>query len=215
LGGGDRDGHSQGPARRRRKFFENASYSLKEGFKPKGATYRIEQNASEVRLAVESLAVVFTRHKPGLRVEDQNGNVLIEEFAPLSWEDTVEKPIGSVVQKQASLPNALSTEALPPLEPKEGHAVLLTLKLGYDEHFYGLGEKALGLDLRHTYTQMWNTDAVGYGPGDDPLYQSHPFLIGLKEALRSECFWTTPTVPTSTLARSSKTAIGCRPKGAS
>jgi len=70
-------------------FLKNASYSLKEGFKPKGAPYRIEQNASEVRLAVESLAVVFTRHKPGLRVEDQNGNVLIEEFAPLSWEDAV------------------------------------------------------------------------------------------------------------------------------
>ena len=164
-------------------FLENTSYALKEGFKPKGAPYRIEQNASEVRLNIESLAVVFTRHKTGLRVEDQNGNVLIEEFAPLSWEDAALKPVGPVVQKHSPPPNTPSPEALPPLEPKEGHAVLLTLKLGYDEHFYGLGEKALGLDLRRTYTQMWNTDAFGYGPGDDPLYQSHPFLIGLKKGV--------------------------------
>ncbi len=164
-------------------FLKNVSYSLREGFKPKGAPYRIERNASEVRLAVENLAVVFTTPKPGLRVEDQEGNVLIEEFAPLSWEDAALKPVGPVAQKQSSPPNAPSAEALPSSSPEEGHAVLLTLKLGYDEHFYGLGEKALGLDLRRTYTQMWNTDAFGYGPGDDPLYQSHPFLIGLKKGV--------------------------------
>ncbi|MDZ7377270.1 MAG: glycoside hydrolase family 31 protein [candidate division KSB1 bacterium] len=49
----------------------------------------------------------------------------------------------------------------------------------HDESFYGLGEKTRGLNKRgHVYT-MWNSDIPGYTPTQDPLYQSHPFLMGL------------------------------------
>lgn len=163
-------------------FLNNVSYALKEDLQQKGSPYRIEQNSSEVRLSVENLSFVLTKPKPGLRVEDRKGNVLIEEFAPLSWENKDAKVGGQAKEGQTE----------PVLAPKEGYAALLTLKLGYDEHFYGLGEKALGLDLRHTYSQMWNTDAVGYGPGDDPLYQSQPFLIGLKKGDAFGMFFDNP-----------------------
>src|SRR5260370_10084827 len=51
-------------------------------------------------------------------------------------------------------------------------------KLGFDEHFYGLGEKATRLDKRRGEFVMWNSDTFAYQEGTDPLYQSIPFSIG-------------------------------------
>jgi len=50
-------------------------------------------------------------------------------------------------------------------------------RLGFDEHFYGLGEKAAPLDKRRGGYTMWNTD-TSYGEGTDPIYQSIPFYLG-------------------------------------
>lgn len=49
----------------------------------------------------------------------------------------------------------------------------------HDETFYGLGEKTRGLNKRGDVYTMWNSDIPGYSPTTDPLYQSHPFFLGL------------------------------------
>ncbi len=50
-----------------------------------------------------------------------------------------------------------------------------------DEHYYGLGEKAGPLDKRgHSYV-MWNTDPAGYDANTDPMYQTVPFFIALRQ----------------------------------
>jgi alpha-glucosidase len=55
------------------------------------------------------------------------------------------------------------------------------------EHFYGLGEKSGALDRAGRAFELWNTDAFdatweGVPPGSDPLYQSIPFFVGLRDA---------------------------------
>ena len=62
-------------------------------------------------------------------------------------------------------------------DPQSG-AVAAAKKLGFDEHFYGLGEKAARLDKRRGEFAMWNSDTFGYQEGTDPVYQSIPFYIG-------------------------------------
>jgi alpha-glucosidase len=62
-------------------------------------------------------------------------------------------------------------------DPRTGK-VAAAKKLGFDEHFYGLGEKAARLDKRRGQFTMWNTDTPGYHEGTDPLYQSIPFYLG-------------------------------------
>ena len=47
------------------------------------------------------------------------------------------------------------------------------------ERFIGLGEKTGPLDRRGNGYQNWNTDAYSYSPGQDPLYCSTPFYIGI------------------------------------
>jgi alpha-glucosidase len=62
-----------------------------------------------------------------------------------------------------------------------GSKIALMKRLGFDEHFYGFGEKAARLDRRRSSFTMWNSDRPGYTEGTDPLYQSIPFYMGLEK----------------------------------
>jgi alpha-glucosidase len=53
-------------------------------------------------------------------------------------------------------------------------------KLFDDERFYGLGEKAGSLLKNGNQYTMWNSDTPGYDSKSDPLYQSIPFFIGIR-----------------------------------
>src|SRR5258707_1381752 len=65
-------------------------------------------------------------------------------------------------------------------DPKAGTFIAASKKLGFDEHFYGLGEKAGRLDKRRDKYVNWNSDTPGYTEGKDPIYQTIPFYIGLQ-----------------------------------
>src|SRR5437588_9984563 len=67
-------------------------------------------------------------------------------------------------------------------DPAAGMFVAAAKKLGFDEHFYGLGEKAAGLDKRRDFFVNWNSDTPGYTEGRDPIYQTIPFYIGLQNS---------------------------------
>lgn len=66
-------------------------------------------------------------------------------------------------------------------DPDAGTFVAAAKKLGFDEHFYGLGEKAAHLDKRRGFFVNWNSDTPGYALGRDPIYQTIPFYLGLEE----------------------------------
>ena len=61
-----------------------------------------------------------------------------------------------------------------------GTFVAAAKKLGFAEHFYGLGEKAAHLDKRRSSFVNWNSDTPGYTEGRDPIYQTVPFYTGLE-----------------------------------
>src|SRR6266403_4637940 len=65
-------------------------------------------------------------------------------------------------------------------DPNAGMFVAAAKKLGFDEHFYGLGEKAARLDKRRGSFVNWNSDTPGYTEGKDPIYQTIPFYLGLE-----------------------------------
>ena len=65
-------------------------------------------------------------------------------------------------------------------DPKAGTFVAAVKKLGFNEHFYGLGEKAARLDKRRSSFVNWNSDTPGYTEGRDPIYQTVPFYTGLQ-----------------------------------
>ncbi len=62
-----------------------------------------------------------------------------------------------------------------------GDAIILHRTLPEDEHYYGFGEKIGHLDKRGRKLEMWATDDPLHTPTTDPLYQSIPFFIGLRQ----------------------------------
>jgi alpha-glucosidase len=72
----------------------------------------------------------------------------------------------------------INADARPMMFDPKGATVAGAKKLGFEEHFYGLGEKAARLDKRRGQFTMWNSDTPGYHEGTDPIYQSIPFYIG-------------------------------------
>lgn len=58
-----------------------------------------------------------------------------------------------------------------------------------NERFIGLGEKTGGLNRAGSAYTNWNTDYFAYGVGDDPLYMSIPFYIGLHSNLAYGIFF--------------------------
>ncbi|HEX8144873.1 MAG TPA: TIM-barrel domain-containing protein [Pyrinomonadaceae bacterium] len=74
-------------------------------------------------------------------------------------------------------------------DPKAGPFVAVSKRLGFDEHFYGLGEKAARLDKRRGFFTNWNSDTPGYTEGKDPIYQTIPFYIGLQRGAAYAIFF--------------------------
>ena len=62
-------------------------------------------------------------------------------------------------------------------------------KLQKNERFIGLGETTGNLDRAGRAYTNWNTDYFAYGVGDDPLYMSIPFYIGIHNKLAYGIFF--------------------------
>ena len=50
-----------------------------------------------------------------------------------------------------------------------------------DEQYFGLGEKSTPLEKRGRSYVMWNRDPAGFDASTDPLYQSVPFFLALRQ----------------------------------
>ncbi|MCB9357823.1 MAG: DUF5110 domain-containing protein [Calditrichaeota bacterium] len=71
----------------------------------------------------------------------------------------------------------------------DGNEVRTWKKLAPGEKFFGLGEKGGGLDRRGRELVLWNSDTPGYTDSSDPLYQSVPFYIGVRDGIAYGVFF--------------------------
>ncbi len=61
------------------------------------------------------------------------------------------------------------------------------------EHSYGLGARAMPLNLRGRRLALWNSDPLpGFKTGDDPVYTSIPFYVGTQPELAFGILWDNP-----------------------
>ena len=105
-----------------------------------------------VRIATTELDIYAQKEPFLLSFTDKDGNVISRDASPVEWS-----------------------------RAEEGYMTKCTKEMPLDEHYYGFGEKTGKLDKRRSNMTMWNTDAYGYDKTTDPLYQSIPFFIGLRD----------------------------------
>ena len=83
--------------------------------------------------------------------------------------------------RDAATHRVINADARPVMRDPRTGRVGAAKRLGLDEHFYGLGEKAARLDRRRGEFILWNSDTPGYVEGTDPIYQSIPFYLGVED----------------------------------
>ena len=83
--------------------------------------------------------------------------------------------------RDAKTHRAINADQLPMMHDPKAGMVAAAKKLGFEEHFYGLGEKAARLDKRRGEFTMWNSDTPAYKEGTDPIYQDIPFYLGWQD----------------------------------
>ncbi len=91
--------------------------------------------------------------------------------------------------RDAASGRVLNMDERPMARDRRTGRVEVAKRLGLDEHFYGLGEKAAPLDHRRGEFTMWNSDTPGYVAGTDPIYQSVPFYLGWEDGATYGLFY--------------------------
>ncbi len=156
------------------------------------------QDNSEIRISVLAPDLFRVRAAFGKALPEKDHSWAIEKT---SWDSTLwtlsERPDAVVlatteaeiiVERKTMLiqfrdPKAgriINADFRPLMFDPKGSTVAAAKRLGFYEHFYGLGEKAARLDKRRGQFEMWNSDTPAYTEGRDPIYQSIPFYIGLE-----------------------------------
>ncbi|MEM9022898.1 MAG: TIM-barrel domain-containing protein, partial [Bacteroidota bacterium] len=60
-----------------------------------------------------------------------------------------------------------------------GNIVMMSKKVRPGEHYFGLGDKPMQLNLRGKRVMLWGTDEYGFAKGRDPLYKNIPFYTSV------------------------------------
>lgn len=133
--------------------------------------WTVAETPNDITLATNELQVVIHRSPLLIDFRDaRSGQLLNSDEQPMAYD-------------------AENTLAEMMFDPKAGPFVAASKKFGFDEHFYGLGEKAARLDKRRGRFVNWNSDTYGYLEGRDPVYQTIPFYIGLQRGVAYGIFF--------------------------
>ncbi len=124
--------------------------------------WTLSENADAVLITTDELEVVVHRSPLLIEFRDARTHSLINaDEQPMAYDA-----------------KGLLKEMM--FDPQAGPFVAAAKKVGFDEHFYGLGEKAARLDKRRSSFVNWNSDTPGYLEGRDPIYQTVPFYTSLQ-----------------------------------
>jgi alpha-glucosidase len=133
--------------------------------------WNVKETAESVTISTDELEVVIRR------------SPLLVEFRDAKTQQVINADERPVMFDAKGLMTGMM------FDPKAGTFVTAAKKLGFDEHFYGLGEKAARLDKRRGYFVNWNSDTPGYTEGKDPIYQTIPFYLGLRKGVAYGIFF--------------------------
>ncbi|TFB24452.1 glycoside hydrolase family 31 protein [Filobacillus milosensis] len=126
---------------------------------PRVVDLSFEENDQEITLSSKSLIVRVQKQPLRISVLDVDGNNLVSE---------TEKGMGY---------------------NNEGHVVCFK-EANQDDHYYGFGEKTGFLDKRGEKYTMWNSDVYApHNPETDPLYESIPFFMTLRQGRATGIFF--------------------------
>ncbi|MES3017381.1 MAG: glycoside hydrolase family 31 protein [Bacteroidota bacterium] len=142
-------------------FLEEFSYAV-ESLEHKVTVFKLEDENDVYRVETNSVSCVIRKSDFKISFEDIQGRLINEDIEPMHWEENTD--FG-------------------------GYYVYATKRCQPAEAFYGLGDKSSNLNLRGDRFVNWNTDAYSFGKGEQPLYRTIPFYMGINEGVSYGIFF--------------------------
>lgn len=133
---------------------DSFSYAIDPEFNPQPTEIEFKQSKNCYEISTASLTCRVQKKEMLVQFFDTNGNLLNQDKRGYFKRESLMKGISEVTILQEA--------------PR-------------DMQFFGLGDKAVDLDLRGRSYENWNTDSYAYERGDDPLYRSIPFFMALHQ----------------------------------
>jgi alpha-glucosidase len=133
----------------------------------------------------QSWAVVEQGERPLSLRRQEDGQVAVVATEELSLEVRLAQGtwrLRDAAGREIARCEDFSGEAMPDY-PVTRFRSRLSLHTPPDEAWLGFGEKVGALDKRGMHFVYWNTDVVPHHPDTDPLYQSIPFSLGLRDGV--------------------------------
>jgi alpha-glucosidase len=132
------------------------------------------------------------KQKKFLRLSDPDTNDILITLDPFCWTWSPLKCTGmNTLTSFDTNRNETFAEALPAdfnsadLEVNNGDTIgagiSLTVEESAERNYYGLGERTGFLNKKERTWVNWASDQFGHAPDADPLYQAHPFVMGIED----------------------------------
>ncbi len=134
------------------RFDDHFSYAINKQFQSDEFTLTIINNRQD--LIVKSDTVIVNIHKPNAKIifTDTSGNIICRDERGFHWE---EHPVYG------------------------GDIVKMSKVIQEGEHFYGMGDKTMHLNLRGRRMTNWAMDTYGFRKEEDPIYKAIPFYTAI------------------------------------
>jgi alpha-glucosidase len=133
--------------------------------------WSLSESANSVRIMTDEIEIVVNRSPLLIEFRDAKTHALLNaDEQPMAYDAA-----------------GLMKEIM--FDPDAGTFIAASKKVGFNEHFYGLGEKAARLDKRRNSFVNWNSDTPGYTEGKDPIYQTVPFYTAIQNGLAYGIFF--------------------------
>ncbi|MDP3468884.1 MAG: glycoside hydrolase family 31 protein [Daejeonella sp.] len=142
-------------------FLEEFSYALSHT-EQKVTVFSCVEDEHTYCVQTNTVACVINKSDFLVSFEDIHGKLVNQDLSAMHWEENVD--FG-------------------------GYYVYATKKCNEQESFFGLGDKSSDFNLRGNRYINWNTDAYSFGKGQDPLYRTIPFYMGINEGISYGIFF--------------------------
>ncbi len=156
-----------------------ASYAVVQPSPEKDVEMKVGSRGDEAMLCTREWTIAISRDRCRIHADSVDGTRLIDE------------PSGGGFFRDRAKPKPVTTNLTDP-SAVEQDVIGVQRAISSDERFYGFGQRSgLSIDRRGTEMDNWNTDVFveslgkelfrGYLDDQDPLYESIPFYIGMRD----------------------------------
>ena len=148
-------------------YFENDfSYAISNKFLTSSSDVKYTENKSYLEISTQAISLQININDCKLSFADSTGKIINRDERGFHWEE--HHQYGGNIVKMSKL-------------VKEG------------EHFYGMGDKTMHLNLRGRRVTNWAMDTYGFKKDEDPIYKAIPFYTAIHSGLGYGIFLIIPS----------------------